>query len=115
MLALAGGKNILTGSQSQYPKVSKEFIIYESPEIIIEVGPKDILSREASKKRRQGWQKFSTIRAIKNNNIHFIGTDYVLIPGPRLVNILDDFVKAIHPEIASAISPLAKKTGHSRQ
>jgi len=101
MLALAGGKNILSKTKAQYPKVSKEFIIYESPEIIIEVGPKDILSREASKKRRQGWQKFSTIRAVKNKNIHFIGTDYVLIPGPRLINILDDFVKAIHPEIVS--------------
>jgi len=99
MLALAGGKNILSGAQGQYPKVSKEFIIHKSPEIIIEVGPKNILSREASKKRQQGWQIFSTIRAVKNKNIHFIGSDYILIPGPRLVNIIDDFVKAIHPEI----------------
>jgi len=115
MLALAGGKNILVDTRTQYPKVSKEFIIHESPEIIIEVGPKDILSREASKKRRQGWQKFSTIRAIKNNNIHFIGTDYVLIPGPRLINIIDDFVNAIHPEIGSNDSSQVEKVGGSRR
>lgn len=115
MLALAGGRNILAKTKGQYPKVSKEFIIYESPEIIIEVGPKDILSREASKKRRQGWERFSTIRAIKNKNIHFIGTDYVLIPGPRLLNIIDDFVKAIHPEIGFNDSSLAEKAGGSRQ
>jgi iron complex transport system substrate-binding protein len=111
MLALAGGKNILTETQAQYPKVSKEFIIHKSPEIIIEVGPKDILSREASEKRQQDWQKFSTIRAVKNKNIHFIGSDYILIPGPRLAYIIDDFVKAIHPEIVSDQTPVAKKTG----
>lgn len=115
MLSLAGGKNILAGTQGQYPKVSKEFIIHESPEVIIEVGPKDILSMEASKKRRQGWQKFSTIRAVKNQDIHFIGSDYVLIPGPRLINIIDDFVKAIHPEILSNQSPVAEKAGHFNQ
>lgn len=115
MLALAGGKNILTESQAQYPKVSKEFIIHKSPEIIIEVGPKDILSREASKKRRQGWKIFSTIRAVKNNDIHIIGADYILIPGPRLVNIIPHFIKAIHPEIASDESPLAPKAEHSLQ
>lgn len=108
MLALAGGKNILTDTQTQYPKVSKEFIIHESPEVIIEVGPKDILSLEASKKRREGWQKFSTIRAVKNQKIHFIGSDYILIPGPRLVNIIDDFVNAIHPEIVSNELPVAE-------
>jgi iron complex transport system substrate-binding protein len=115
MLALAGGKNILAETQAQYPKVSKEFIIHKSPEIIIEVGPKDILSREASQKRRQGWQKFSTIRAVKNNNIHFIGSGYILIPGPRLVNIIDDFVNAIHPEIILNNPPQAQKAEHSLQ
>jgi len=115
MLALAGGKNILAETQAQYPKVSKEFIIHKSPEIIIEVGPKDILSREASKKRRQGWQIFSTIRAVKNNDIHIIGADYILIPGPRLVDIIPHFVKAIHPDIASDESPLAQKAEYSQQ
>ena len=114
MLALAGGRNILEDVKTQYPKISKEFIIYESPEIIIEVGPKDILSREASKKRRQEWKRFSTIRAVKTQNIHFIGTDYVLIPGPRLVNIIDDFVKAIHPEISSNDSLKLEKAGQLR-
>lgn len=113
MLALAGGKNILSNTEAQYPKVSKEFIIHESPEIIIEIGRKDILTEESSVKRRKGWQKFSTIRAVKNQNIHMIGADYILIPGPRLVNILEHFVKAIHPEIASASSPLTETVEHS--
>ena len=115
MLALAGGKNILADSQAQYPKVSKEFIIHESPEIIIEIGRKDILTEESSLKRRQGWQKFSTIRAVKNQDIHIIVADYILIPGPRLVNIIHHFVKAIHPEIVSDTPPVAEKVEDSNQ
>jgi iron complex transport system substrate-binding protein len=115
MLALAGGNNILAETQAQYPKVSKEFIIHESPEIIIEIGRKDILTEESSRKRRQGWQKFSTIRAVKDKNIHIIGADYILIPGPRLVNIIELFVKAIHPEIASESSHIAENLENTRQ
>lgn len=114
MLALAGGKNILSGTQAQYPKVSKEFIIHESPEVIIEIGRTDILTEKSSVKRRKGWQKFSTIRAVKNNDIHIIGADYILIPGPRLVNILPHFVKAIHPEIISNDSVASKNTENAR-
>jgi ABC-type Fe3+-hydroxamate transport system substrate-binding protein len=115
MLALAGGNNILAETQAQYPKVSKEFIIHESPEIIIEIGRKDVLTEESSRKRRQGWQKFSTIRAVKDKNIHIIGADYILIPGPRLVNIIELFVKAIHPEIASESSHIAEILENTRQ
>ena len=115
MLALAGGNNILAETQAQYPKVSKEFIIHKSPEIIIEIGRTDILTEESSVKRRKDWQKFSTIRAVKNNDIHIIGADYILIPGPRLVDIIPHFVKAIHPEIASGNPPHAQKAEYSQQ
>jgi ABC-type Fe3+-hydroxamate transport system substrate-binding protein len=111
LLNLAGGKNILAESRSQYPKVSKEFIIHESPEIIIEAGPTRILTEKASIQRKQGWQQFPTITAVKNGDIHFIGTDYILIPGPRLVNIIDDLVKAIHPEVFSVGLPPLQQTG----
>ena len=115
LLDLSGGENILAESSAEYPKVSKEFIIHQSPEIIIEAGPKHILSNKASQKRKQGWQRFPTIRAVKDGNIHFIGADYILIPGPRLVNIIDDLVKVIHPEFFSSGSSLLENAGVSPQ
>lgn len=102
LLALAGGENILTDSMALYPKLSREFIIRRSPEVIIEVGPKAILSSMEMEKRKREWRRFPTIRAVKNHNIHFIGSDYVLIPGPRLIRIIDRFVRAIHPELATS-------------
>ena len=40
------------------------------------------------------------IKAIKDKRIHFIGEDYILIPGPRLVKILEKFTKIIHPDLS---------------
>ena len=101
LLTIAGGNNVLPDTMAKYPKVSKEYIIAKSPEIIIEVGPKSNLSKEETLARKKTWGKFSTLRAVKNDRIYFIGADYILIPGPRLLNILNDFTRTIHPELFS--------------
>ena len=99
LLTIAGGENVLPDTMARYPKVSKEYIIAKSPEIIIEVGPKSNLSKEETLARKKTWGKFSTLRAVKDDKLYFIGADYILIPGPRLLNILDDFTHTIHPEL----------------
>ena len=101
LLTIAGGNNVLPDTMAKYPKVSKAYIIAKSPEIIIEVGPKSNLSKEETLARKKTWGKFSTLRAVKNDRIYFIGADYILIPGPRLLNILNDFTRTIHPELFS--------------
>ena len=101
LLSIAGGENVLPNTMAKYPKLSKEFIISKSPEVIIEVGPMSNLTKTEIKKRKQDWSKFSTIRAIQTDNIHFIGADYILIPGPRLLNIIGKFSHTIHPNLFS--------------
>ena len=99
LLTIAGGDNVLPDTMARYPKISKEYIIRESPEVIMEVGPKSNLSEKETTKRKESWAKFSTLRAVKDNKIYFIGADYIIIPGPRLINILDDFSRTIHPDL----------------
>ncbi|QPJ65624.1 MAG: ABC transporter substrate-binding protein [Candidatus Nitrohelix vancouverensis] len=102
LLTLSGGRNILPDSLSQYPKVSKEFIIKNSPEIIIEAGPKSRMNEQERLARIQSWKRFPTIQAVQTESIHFIGADYILIPGPRILSIIDNFSQAIHPELFPA-------------
>ena len=99
LLNLSGGRNIIGDSPSRYPKLSKEYIIEKSPEIIIEAGPKSNLSQQEIDLRIQGWNRFPTIEAVKKRQIYFIGADYILIPGPRLLKIIEQFSKAIHPNL----------------
>jgi iron complex transport system substrate-binding protein len=104
LLTIAGGENVLPDTMAKYPKISKEYIIAKSPEIIIEVGPKSNLSSDGILDRKKTWGKYPTLNAVKNNRLYFIGADYILIPGPRLINILEDLTRNIHPNIFS--SPL---------
>ena len=98
LMELAGGENILTDSSINYPKISKEFILRHSPDIIIEAGPDANVSPEEKEKKLKQWQRFPTLTAVKNKTIYFVGADYILIPGPRFLNILDQFARVIHPE-----------------
>ncbi len=104
LLTLAGGNNIVQDSPTLYPKVSREFIIHRSPEVILVAGPKAKLSEKEFNKHMEEWRKFSTVRAIKNHEIHYIGADYILIPGPRLVHIIDRFSRALHPQAFRGLS-----------
>ncbi|MDH5762816.1 MAG: ABC transporter substrate-binding protein, partial [Nitrospinota bacterium] len=98
LMELAGGKNVLTDPTINYPKISKEFILRHSPEVIIQAGPNaNMTSQEKTEKLKQ-WQRFPTLTAVKNKTIYFVGADYILIPGPRFLNILDHFARVIHPE-----------------
>ena len=109
LLSIAGGENILPDTMATYPKISKEFIIAKSPEIIIEIGPKSNLSSDGILDREKTWGKYPTLNAVKNNRLYFIGADYILIPGPRLINILDDLTRNIHPELLSGSLSIENK------
>ena len=102
LLILSGGENILKNSKAQYPKLSKEYIIEQSPEIIIEAGPKSNLSQKEIDYKVERWNRFPTIQAVRDKRIYFIGADYILIPGPRLVNILENFIQVIHPDLSNS-------------
>jgi len=102
LLVLSGGENILKNSKAQYPKLSKEYIIEQSPEIIIEAGPKSNLSQKEIDYKVEQWNRFPTIQAVRDKRIYFIGADYILIPGPRLVKILENFAQVIHPGLSNS-------------
>ena len=91
LFEISGGKNIIPPTMAQYPRITKEYIIEKSPEVIIEAGPKSRLSPEQIKERLQGWKRFPSIRAVQTEQIHYISADYILIPGPRLLHILEQY------------------------
>jgi iron complex transport system substrate-binding protein len=76
MIALAGGTNIFSDLDKDYPVVSQEEIVRRDPDIVIVLHPEKI-------DNRLGWSK---ITAVANGTI-FTGLDpdILLRPGPRLV------------------------------
>ncbi len=110
LLEIAGGNNIVDSTFVEYPRLSKEFIIRSSPEIIIEANPNANISTEQRLQRRKFWNQFPSITAVKKNKVHYVGEEFILIPGPRFPKIVEQFVKVIHPGLFNTDSGIRTLT-----
>jgi len=87
LVEIAGGENIFCDLDQLYPVVAQEEVIKRNPEIILLLHPEGF-------KDRTGWQKISAIR--NNKVIKDLNQDYLLRPGPRLVEGFEELRKAIN-------------------
>ncbi len=77
LITWAGGINIFSDIDQDYPVVSQEEIVRRNPDIIIVLHPEKIINRV-------GWSK---VTAIVNGSIFTdVDPDILLRPGPRLVH-----------------------------
>jgi len=76
LIEMAGGENIFSDINKDYPVVNQEEVIMRNPEFIIGLHPEDI-------ENRIGWEN---VNAIKNHRVYRdLNQDWILRPGPRLV------------------------------
>lgn len=91
-----GGNNIAGDAETDYPQLSLEKIIEVNPEVYISTGtPMEDL---------QAVDGLDTINAFKNDNVTVIpwGTvenDIVQRPGPRIIDGLEVYAKAMYPDV----------------
>ena len=79
--------------------LSAEGIIHINPEIIIDMVA-DLSSNGLTEAMvRKEWQSVSSVEAIKDNRLFVFSRDYILIPGPRFILLLEDIARTVHPEI----------------
>jgi iron complex transport system substrate-binding protein len=92
-LAWAGGRNVfadLEGSQ----QVSAEAIALRDPDVIISLQQSP---KEASLiAERPGWQR---LRAVRQGRVHVLARGHKLIPGPRQLEAVQAYARALHPEV----------------
>jgi iron complex transport system substrate-binding protein len=77
LITWAGGINIFSDIDKDYPVVSQEEIIRRDPEIIIVLHPEKITNRI-------GWSKVTAI--VNGSFFADVNPDILLRPGPRLIN-----------------------------
>ena len=96
LINLAGGTNAYHGAVS-YPNISAEGAMQMNPDVIIDIVPD--LPPEQRPIIAQDWQTVSEIKAVQAGRVHVLGDDYVAVPGPRFVMVLEQMAKAFHPEV----------------
>ena len=100
LIHIAGGINILSDVPIKYPKISQEEILSRDPEMIIETYQTTLLNQDQILFHQKAWLQYSLLSAVQTDNLHYIAENFMLIPGPRIVTILNELVKVLHPQIA---------------
>jgi ABC-type Fe3+-hydroxamate transport system, periplasmic component len=96
LISMAGGKNIASATETEYPNISNEYIVGHNPEIIIFTVGQHATPAIEEFIHRPGWE---TTDAAKYNKIYSIDDDLLARPGPRMVDALEELAHLIHPEL----------------
>lgn len=94
LIETAGGINVFSDVNDEYPLVSEEEVLVRLPQVIII--PDMNGESKVSISRRHGW---SVIPAVKEENIYFAKSDVFSRPGPRMTEALIMIAQMIHPEL----------------
>ncbi len=97
VITLAGGINAYRGTVVQYPKLSAEGILSLNPEVIIDLVPDLEQKKLTVEQVTRQWQTVRAVSAVSNNRVHVLGQDYVVIPGPRIVLLVEQLAELFHP------------------
>lgn len=99
LITWAGGVNAFEDETVQFPSLSGEGLLWMDPDVIIEMAP----NLDDGTVTREGiieeWRTLSDLKAVRDKRVYVLGGDHVTIPGPRFVLVLEDMVRAIHPEV----------------
>jgi iron complex transport system substrate-binding protein len=94
MFELAGGQNIAADIEG-WGQLSLEQIVVADPQVIIFGGGPFVPTTIESLKARAGW---GGIRAVEEDRVYDVNTDLLDLPGPRLVDGLEQVAHILHPE-----------------
>lgn len=93
LIRMAGGESI-TATEAGYPQFSLETVLARAPEVILFPASHGEGQLEATTIR----QLLATTPAVRSNRLARINPDWANRPGPRIVEALEQFAQAIHPE-----------------
>jgi iron complex transport system substrate-binding protein len=97
MLTIAGGNNVFADVSKEAVQPSVETILARAPDVILEVraaGP----SNQTTSSGRDAWSALSSVPAVRNQRVHLLTGDYLVVPGPRLAAATEAFARALHPD-----------------
>ncbi len=100
LVSAAGGSNVAGKIGKDFYQVDFETVLASKPQVVIDLTlEKDTPERRESV--RAFWSRYPTIPAVADNRIEFVESDFLTIPGPRLVDGLAALEKILRPKESS--------------
>jgi len=95
LITLAGGVNVYREDTLKFPAISGEGLIRLDPDVILEMVP-DLAGETDRESLMNMWRAKPGVRAVREGRVHILGEDYVVVPGPRFVELLEDIAEIIN-------------------
>ncbi len=98
LLSRAGGANIVAAGLGDFPQLEPEYVVAADPEVII-VSERDA----ASLPKRPGWAGIAAVQDGRVVPTSPTVDDAISRPGPRIVDAVRFFARALHPEVFGSL------------
>jgi iron complex transport system substrate-binding protein len=95
LIRAAGGTNVVSDSLNDYPTLSAEAIIRLKPDIIVDAMSSMAQYADQAQKLMHDWDEFTMVPAVHDSLVFCVEGDYVTIPGPRIIQFLNDLRQII--------------------
>jgi iron complex transport system substrate-binding protein len=97
VLELAGGVNAVASGMVRYPELSREGLAALDPDVVIDVIA-GVEERGTEIERiRAGWRALDELRAVREGRVRVLEGDLMVVPGPRLPEMVAAVAEALHP------------------
>ncbi len=102
LIRTAGGVNVLDqSSMPAYPRISLETVIRLNPDFILDTAT-PMGDGGATEQNRMVieslWQEQKELTAARNHHVRTLGSDAFVIPGPRVVEVVELLFGILHPQ-----------------
>jgi iron complex transport system substrate-binding protein len=101
LLVQAGGVNIAAHIPRRWLQLNREQLIHENPDIVIIMAKDKERFSQAGESFRAD-PRLKDVRAVKDNNIHWLDENIAGRFGPRLIDALAAVAQILHPEMFEA-------------
>jgi cobalamin transport system substrate-binding protein len=98
MLGIAGGVNVFADVARESVQPSVETILSRAPEVILEVRATGLLAPTDVAAAKRVWGTLASVPAVQRGRIEVLNGEYLVVPGPRVVQGTEAFARALHPD-----------------
>ena len=99
VVQIAGGVNAIEDGLARYPELSREGLASLDADVVLDV----IAGLEARNldpdELRAGWMQLTELRAVREQRVSVLAGDQMVVPGPRLPEMVEAVARALHPDL----------------
>jgi iron complex transport system substrate-binding protein len=99
VIRLAGGVNAVSDGVARYPELSREGLASLDPDVVLDVIAGLEERHLDSEGLRRQWMHLTEMRAVREGRVHILEGGEMVVPGPRLPEMVEAMAQALHPEL----------------